>query len=136
MGCARFALLQAPWRGHRKTPDPCLGRRPLRIAFATLIVTLFQLPTRNFLLFNVNCVANTQSFRRGTDSQTFGGLRERCSLPPHPADAGLRAPAHRGAGRNPAPSRDAAAAWATGLHALMSVLQYMRGPWAVRCQCF
>ena len=117
-------------------PRPMLRLRAAAPRSAMLIVTLSQLSTRNFLFFIVVYVANAQSFRRGTDSQTFGGLRERCSLPPHPADAGLRAPAHRGAGRNPAPSRDAAAAWATGLRAPMSVLQYLHVPWAMRCQCF
>jgi len=89
-------------------------------------------------------VVKAQSFRCGTVAQTFGGLRGAPGgavlpdrpLPPHPASAGLRAPARRGAGRNPAPSRDAAAAWASGLRAPMPVLQHLYWPGSLRCQCF
>lgn len=132
---ALFELLQAPLGGIESPPPlprPRTAAHRLRDAHRDTFSTSHQ----QFPPFNASRVANTQSFRHGTDSQTFGGLRERCSLPPHPADAGLRAPAHRGAGRNPAPSRDAAAAWAAGLRTLMSVLQYVHGPWAMRYQCF
>lgn len=56
-------------------PRPCRGRGPLRIAYATPIVTLFQLLSKNSLHRTKPSVANAQSFRRGTVAQTFGGIR-------------------------------------------------------------
>lgn len=49
---------------------------------------MFSTSTEKSPLFGLPGVAHAQSFRRRTDSQTFGGLRALRTLPPHPAVPG------------------------------------------------
>lgn len=138
----RVRTASRPPGGH-KGPPPMRRPQADEHRYAPLIVTFLQLSTRNFLLskFSVLRLRKVSAAERPRRPSAGYGvpLRGSPTGPAPTASPGWRrapGPARRDAGRNPAPSRDAAAAWAAGLRIPMSVLQYLPGPWAMRCQCF